>query len=109
MTSQSGKQIIMIDILANISKCKSNQTMKFGQLTIFTWNKNLCFAGFSTKFIEIQGWLLLTFFICLHSQLSSFNSIIVQMSEKCVHQIDSKNDWLLLSVTFTAKRTWFLS
>ena len=55
------------------------------------------------KFIEIQGLLLLTFFICLHSQLSSFNSIIVQMSEKCVHQIDSKNDWLLLSVTFTAK------
>ena len=34
------------------------------------------------KFIEIQGWLLLTFFICLHNQLSSFNSIIVQMSEK---------------------------
>ena len=34
------------------------------------------------KFIEIQGWLLLTFFICLHNQLSSLNSIIVQMSEK---------------------------
>ena len=34
------------------------------------------------KFIEIQGWLLLTFFMCLHNQLSSFNSIIVQMSEK---------------------------
>ena len=34
------------------------------------------------KFIEIEGWLLLTFFICLHNQLSSFNSIIVQMSEK---------------------------
>ena len=34
------------------------------------------------KFIEIQGWLLLTFFICLHNQLSSFNYIIVQMSEK---------------------------
>ena len=34
------------------------------------------------KFIETQGWLLLTFFICLHNQLSSFNSIIVQMSEK---------------------------
>ena len=39
------------------------------------------------KFIEIQVWLLLTFFICLHDQLSSFNSIIVQMSEKC----DSSN------------------
>ena len=34
------------------------------------------------EFNEIRGWLLLTFFICLHDQLSSFNSIIVQMSEK---------------------------
>ena len=50
-------------------------------LTILTW-KNLCFAEFSTKFIAIQGWLLLTFFICLLNQLSSFNSTIVQMSEK---------------------------
>ena len=55
------------------------------------------------KFIEIQVWQLLTFFKCLHNQLSSFNSIIIQMSEKRVHQIDSKNEWLLLSVTFTAK------
>ena len=55
------------------------------------------------KFIEIQGWLLLTFFICLHNQLSSFNSIIVQMSEKQIHQVGSKNEWLLLSETFTPK------
>ena len=55
------------------------------------------------KFIEIQGWLRLTFFIYLHNQLSSPNSIILQMSEKVIHQIDSKNEWLLLSVTFTAK------
>ena len=34
------------------------------------------------KFIEIQGWLLLMFFTCLHNQLRYFNSIIVQMSEK---------------------------
>ena len=34
------------------------------------------------KFIEIQGWLRLTFFICLRNRLSSFNSIIVHMSEK---------------------------
>ena len=54
------------------------------------------------KFIEIQGWLLLTFFI-LRNQLSSFNSIIVQMSEKRASSVDSKNEWLLLSVTFTAK------
>ena len=55
------------------------------------------------KFIEIQGWLLLTFFICLHNQLSSFNSIIEQMSEKYESQVGSKNEWLLLSVIFTAK------
>ena len=35
--------------------------------------------------------------------LSFFNSIIVHMHEKRVHQIDSENDWLLLSVTFMAK------
>ena len=44
-----------------------------------------------------------TFFICLQNQISSFNSIIVQVSEKRVHQIDSKNEWLLPSVTFIAK------
>ena len=63
----------------------------------------MSFAEFSTKFIEIQGWLRLTVFMYLHNQLRSFNSIIVQMSEKRVHQIDSKNEWLLLSVTLTAK------
>ena len=55
------------------------------------------------KFIEIQGWLLLTFFICLHNQLNSFNSIIVQMPEKRDSSVDSKNEWLPLPVTFTAK------
>ena len=31
---------------------------------------------------EIQGWLLLTFFICFYIVISSFNSIILQMYEK---------------------------
>ena len=56
------------------------------------------------KFIEMQGWLILTFFVYLHNQLSSFNSIIVQMSKKRDSSVDSKNEWLLLSATFTAKR-----
>ena len=42
----------------------------------------LCLLNSVQKFIEIQGWLLLPFFICLRNQLSSFNSIKVQMSEK---------------------------
>ena len=32
MTSQPGKQTIAIHILLNISRIKSNQTMKFGKL-----------------------------------------------------------------------------
>ena len=32
MTSQTGKQIIAIRILSNISSGKGNQAMKFGQL-----------------------------------------------------------------------------
>ena len=35
--------------------------------------------------------------------ISSSNSIIVQMPENVIHQIDNENEWLLLSVTFTAK------
>ena len=59
--------------------------------------------GSLQKFIEIRGWLLLTFFICLHNQLRSFNSIIVQMPKNMIHQVGSKNEWLLLSVTLMAK------
>ena len=59
--------------------------------------------GSLQKFIEIRGWLLLTFFICLHNQLRSFNSIIVQMPKDMIHQVGSKNEWLLLSVTLMAK------
>ena len=56
------------------------------------------------KIIEIREHpMLLTFFICLHNHLSSFNSIIIQMSEKRDSQVDSKTEWLLLSVTFTTK------
>ena len=47
-------------------------------LTILT-GKNLFSAQ---KLMEIQGWLLLTFSICLHNQLSYFNSIIAEMSGK---------------------------
>ena len=72
-------------------------------LTILT-EKN-CFIQFSTR---MAGWLLPTFFICLHNQLSSItHSIITYQEHRClknvIHQIDSKNDWLLLSASFIAK------
>ena len=37
------------------------------------------------------------------NQLSPPNPIIAQMPENATHQVYSKNEWLLLSVTFTAK------
>ena len=46
---------------------------------ILTW-KDLTLLNSLQKFIEIEGWLLLC--VCLHNQLSSFNSIILQLSEK---------------------------
>ena len=40
MTSQSGKQIIKIHILPNISRRKSNQTIKFDQLIKYKIKSN---------------------------------------------------------------------
>ena len=40
MTSQPGKQIIAIHILYNISTTKSNQAIRFGQLTEYNMRKN---------------------------------------------------------------------
>ena len=58
----------------------------------------------------MAAWLLLTFFICLHNQLSSMHSIlkILHIKEyrrlkKVIHQIDRKKEWLLLSASFTTK------
>ena len=66
--------------------------------------EKLCFTQLSTR---IAAWLFLTFFIYLHNQLSSIYFIItfsrVQMLKNVIHQIDSKNEWLLLSASFTAK------
>ena len=67
---------------------------------------------------SVQEWLVGCFWllICLRNQLSSIIHSItrikrdvcktclkVQIFEKRVHQIDSKNEWLLLPASFTAK------
>ena len=55
----------------------------------------------------MAGWLLLTFLICVYNQLSSVMHSIrllrVQMLKNVIHQIDSKNEWLLPQASFTAK------
>ena len=51
-----------------------------------THREKLLFLRSVQKFIEIEAWLLLKFFICVHNQLSSIHSIAAyyrgQMFEK---------------------------
>ena len=56
----------------------------------------------------MASWLLLTFSICLHNQLNSIiHSIITYKEYRClksvIHQVDSKNEWMLLPVRLTEK------
>ena len=68
--------------------------------------KDWCFTQFSTG---IASWLLLMFLTWLLNQLSTIHSIIstIPLSiislKNVIHEIDSKNGWLLLSVSFTTK------
>ena len=73
---------------------RCSESTRFTLLTILT-RKDWCFTQFSTG---MAGWLLLIFFICLHNQLSSIHSII-RCLKNVIHQIDSKNGWLLLSAS----------
>ena len=61
---------------------KKCSTQRIQLLQRYSQGKTCALLNSVQKFIEIQDWLLLTFFICLHNQLSSFNSITIQMSEK---------------------------
>ena len=55
----------------------------------------------------MAAWLLLTFFISLHNQLSSMHSIILYQEyrrlKNVIPQIGSKNEWFLLSESFLTK------
>ena len=67
--------------------------------------EKICFIQFSTRMAD---WLLLTFLIRLYNQLSSvMHSAITYKNyrwlKNVVHQIESKNKWLLLLANFTAK------
>ena len=51
MTSQPGKQTIAINILPNISRSKSNQEMKFGQLIEYN-TRNIFLEKSYMKYFE---------------------------------------------------------
>ena len=74
MTSQTGKQIIAIYVLPNISRSKSNQTMKFCQLI----GHNI---GNSFPQIRQGGCFKISVFFALHEakasgQHLSFNKVL---------------------------------
>ena len=53
MTSQHGKQTIVIHIFPNISRSKDNQAMKFGQLIEYNMT-NICVEKSYTNVLEKQ-------------------------------------------------------
>ena len=64
--------------------------------------------SFSRRFIDIEAWPLLTFFLCLYNQLISIHSILLHIKEyRClkneIHQIDRNSFFyqgsLLLTLT----------
>ena len=64
MTSQTGQQLITIDILPNISKSKGNQAMKFGHLT--AWEIFFFINYAEEQAIRLVPDLFLCFFKALH-------------------------------------------
>ena len=62
------------DMWLNILDNLENSDNKDIYLTILT-GKNSALLNSVQEFIEIEAWLLLNFFICLHNPLSSIHSI----------------------------------
>ena len=75
-----------------------------GNLKILT-GKTCALLNSVQKLIEMQGWLLLTFFVCLHNQWSFFNSIIVQMSEKRDYW-NRHQKWMIASFSNFYRKIW---
>ena len=82
LKKSNGKHVLQY-LESNIEECR---------LTIFT-GKNY-FTQVNTRFIEIEALMPLTFFICLHNQLSHMKENVC--FKKVIHQIDSKTEQLLL-------------
>ena len=66
--SQFEKEDVLKEI-QNLDMIKASQ--------LYSQEKTCVLLNSVQNVIEMQGWLLLSFFTCLHNQLSSFNFIIV--------------------------------
>ena len=86
---ENGKVIMLIRtfVLKEINHERKRNNMKSlialqNKLRRYSHRRICALLNSVQNFMEVQGWLLLTFFVCSQNQLSSFNSIILQMSEK---------------------------
>ena len=86
--------IIIIIIVINIVICGRitllNQSIALS-LTMLT-GKNCDLFSSIQEFIEIEAWLLLTFFTCLHDQLRSTHSIVTHERVQMFEKGDSSNE-----------------
>ena len=69
-----------------------NLKRNLSEYVIFCINdKNYILLNSAQEFIEIEAWLLLTFLICLHNQLSSVYSTIIFWKEQIFEKVDLSN------------------
>ena len=68
--------------------------MLFFQLFNDTHRENCVLLNLAKELIEVEAWLLLTFLLCFHNQLSHIKNY--RCLKNLIHQIDI-NQWLLLS------------
>ena len=79
------------------------------QLTLTILTGESCFTKVLLNSVQgMAGWLLLIFFFNMFTQSIKFYTfhyyvLRLQCLKNGIHQIDSKNEWLVLSARFTAK------
>ena len=97
--SKSYRKYYQQDLLSN-NKYRLKLLQRNYFLTILIW-KNLCFTE------KIHSNARLVSSDVFHMFTQSINFFLIPLSYSClknvIHQIDSKNEWLLLSITFAAK------
>ena len=90
--------ILVLKILAEY-RLRKEFPSNWSKLTILTW-KNL---HFTEKIHRNTGSAASDVLHMFTQTISSFNPLSYRCLKNVIYQIDSKNEWLLLSVTFTAK------
>ena len=70
---------------------------------------NLRFTQFNTTIYWNATWLLLSFFMCLHNQLSSVHSIVTYQKVQMFEMGDSSKRQKMNACSFRKKLSWFLS